>query len=90
MGISINVATEGLDVRDLLNLWEAVEAALFKGDGLASLLKQLKTALAALKRPGQIASVNLTQPAITAAQTALDKQMLVASGTILVQLRVPK
>lgn len=88
-GIGINVATEGTDVRDLLNLWEAVEGALWKGDGLRALLPKLKSALVDLGR-GQVATVNLTSPAVTVSQPGLDKQILVAAGQILVQLRVPK
>jgi len=89
LGIGISIATEGLDQRDALNLWEAVENALFTGDGTAPLLHQLKTALAALGR-GQVSTIRLTSPAITTDQTALGKQIMAAAGTILVDLRVPK
>lgn len=88
-GIGISVATEGVDVRDLLNLWELVEGALWKGDGLRALLPRLKAALVDLGR-GQVATVNLTNPAVTASQPGLDRRILVASGQILVQLRIPK
>lgn len=89
MGISINVSTAGLDVRDLLNLWEAVEGALFAGDGQAVLLRTMKTKLAALGR-GQVASLDLTSPAITPNQKALDSQQMTAAGALLLRLRIPK
>jgi hypothetical protein len=89
LGIAINVASEGLDVRDLLNLWEAVEGAIFRGDGQAALLHQLKAALAALGR-GQVASVSLSTPAITPSGPDLGKQFLLAAGQLTVQLRVPR
>lgn len=88
LGIGVNIATEGLDVRDLLNLWEAVEGALFKG-GDATLLHSLKAALSALGK-GQVASINLTSPAITPVGAELGKQIMAASGTISVNLRIPK
>ncbi len=90
MGIAVNIATEGLDVRDLMNLWELVEAALWKGWGPSALLGRLRAALFALPRPGQVAIVALSTPAITPSATAAGKQYMAAAGTINVQLRVPK
>lgn len=90
MGISICIATEGLDPRDLMNLWEAVEAALWKGSGPSGLLSKLSVALNLLPRKGQVAQVSLSTPAITPSATAAGKQYLAAAGTIHVQLRIPK
>lgn len=89
MGIGINIACDSLDVRDLLNLWEAVEGALFKGDGQATLLHTLKSRLAEIG-PANIAAISLTNPAITPTESQINKQVLVAAGTINVQLRIPR
>ncbi len=90
MGLAINIATDGVDVRDLLNLWELAEAALWKGSGASALLSKIHVATQLLARKGYVANVTLSTPAITPSQTAAGKQYLVAGGTIHVQLRVPK
>jgi hypothetical protein len=91
MLMQLSVATAGLDVRDLLNLWEAVEAALWKGDGTSTLNQQLKTAVADLGRSGAgVATVTLMSPAITPAESGLNLQNMMATGTLSVVLRVPK
>jgi hypothetical protein len=89
LGIGINVATEGLDVRDLLNLWDAVEGAIFKGDGQGALLNLFK---ARLNGTGaRVLQVNLSQPGIAPVQSAMDaRQAMAASGSILVNLIVRK
>lgn len=96
MGIGISIACEGLDVRDLLNLWEAVEGALFKGDGQAKLLHKLKAAVAELSKPqgdyptAGVAAIGLTNPGITVTEAQLSKQIMVASGTITIMGRIPR
>lgn len=88
MGIAITVAVEGLDIRDLLNLWDAVEASIFKGNGLSTLKRDLNAALAG--KGGQAIDVRLLQPAITPDETEKGKQVLLASGTVVVNMTVKK
>ena len=33
MGLAVELATDGTDIDDAMNLWSAVEAVLFPGDG---------------------------------------------------------
>jgi hypothetical protein len=88
LGIAITIATEGLDVRDLLNLWGAIEHALFPGDGSRTLGAAIRAAIAGTG--AQYETLNLSSPAITASGPAIDKQIMVASGTLNVMMRVPK
>jgi hypothetical protein len=88
LGIAINIATEGLDVRDLLNLWGAVENALFPGDGSRVLGNAIRTAI--VGTGAQYETMNLGSPAITPSGPGIDKQMMLASGTLNVMMRVRK
>jgi hypothetical protein len=88
LGIQVNIATEGLDVRDLLNLWGAVEGALFKGDGSRVLGTAIRAAIAG--SGAQYETMNLSSPAISPTQHGLHKQVMLAGGTLNVMMRVPK
>jgi hypothetical protein len=44
-GVTIILRTDGMDLRDNLNLWGAISNALFKGDGLATLNRATKAAV---------------------------------------------
>lgn len=88
LGIAINVATEGLDVRDLLNLWGAVEAALMPGDGSRALMQSIRSAL--VGTGAQVSDVRLSSPAITPSIPSSSNQVMVASGTISVNMLIRK
>jgi hypothetical protein len=90
LGIQINIATEGLDVRDLLNLWGAVEAALFPGDGSRAIGEKVRAQFAASGTGAQYETMNLGSPGITPDGSGLGKQMMLASGTLSVMMRVRK
>jgi hypothetical protein len=92
LGIAIQVACEGADVRDLLNLWGAVHKALFPGDASTMLRTAIVAAFQAAKPPlgAQLASVQLSSPAITPSGTGLQKQFMSASGTITLNMTVSK
>lgn len=91
--IGIAITTAGLDVRDLLNLWGAVEAALFPGDGSKTLANNIRAALAAAgaaagKNIGSIQTINLGVPAV--APSTDQSQFMTAEGNIVVPMTVPK
>jgi hypothetical protein len=92
LGIAISIATEGNDVRDLLNLWGAVHKALFPGDGSDPLRTTIRADFQAAVPPigAQIASVFLSSPAITPSAAGLQKQIMSASGTITLNMTVSK
>lgn len=90
LGIAINIATEGLDVRDLLNLWGAVENALFTGDGARPLGTAIRAALALSGTGAQFETLNLSSPAITPSGPEIAKQLMLGSGTLNVMMRVRK
>jgi hypothetical protein len=87
--LQVSVATAGLDVRDLLNLWEAVEAALFPGDGTSSLRAQMVAELQMLNRKGDASCIRLLAPAIKASEAGLNDRNMVATGTLQIDLRIP-
>ena len=91
--IGISITTAGLDVRDLLNLWGAIEAALFPGDGSKTLANNIRAALAAAgaargKNVGSIQTINLGVPAI--APSTDQSSFMTAEGNIIVPMTVPK
>jgi hypothetical protein len=90
LGIGINVATEGLDVRDLMNLWYAIHAAIFPGDGSRTLVSAIRGDFVAAANGAQLESIQLTMPAITPAGPALGKQIMMASGSLSLTIRVRK
>lgn len=87
-GIALNIATDGLDVRDLMNLWMAFHRALFKG-GDFTLQGNIRASISALGNC-HIASIGLTAPAISPTSQGIGKQMMLASGSINVKLRLPR
>jgi hypothetical protein len=90
LGISINIATEGLDVRDLMDLWWAVHSALFTGGGDRTLFNLIRADFTAAANGAQLESIQLTMPAITPAGPGIGKQIMMASGTLSLTIRVKK
>jgi len=92
LGIAISIATEGSDVRDLLNLWGAVHKALFPGDASTALRSAIVADFQSAVPPlgAQLASVQLSAPAITPSGPGLQKQIMSASGTITINMTVSK
>jgi hypothetical protein len=92
LGIAISIATEGTDVRDLLNLWGAVHKAIFPGDASSTLKAAIVADFQAAVPPlgAQLASIQLSAPAITPSAAGLQKQFMSASGTITLNMTVSK
>lgn len=94
-GIRLIVTTAGLDVRDLLNLWGAVESALFPGDGSKTLGNNIRAALKArsdaLGRPiGTFQTLNLMEPAVWGGADTTGTLLMTADGFLVAQMTVPK
>lgn len=82
LGIRLELAVDGYNVDDILDLWGAFEAALFPGDGARTLLSTLREVATGVNQ------VNLTQPAITVNAQGLPEGVMAAAGTISVLMTV--
>jgi hypothetical protein len=82
LGVSLYIATEGTDVRALMALWEAVEDVFFTGTGgMVSTLQAVYP---------KVTGVSLSAPAIAAKIEDLEKNVMMATGAIVVSMQVPK
>ena len=90
LGIAIDLATEGTDVRDLLNLWWAVHSAIFVGGGDRTLVNLIRTDFATFSPGSQLESIQLGMPAITPSGPDLAKQIMIAAGNLSLTIRVKK
>lgn len=90
LALKVEVCTPGPHLEDVLNLWEAFEAALFPGDSGRAVLFALASAVQALKRPGQVTGVRLSQPAVTPDPSAYAEGLLYAVGTLTIEMTVRK
>jgi hypothetical protein len=90
LGIGITIATAGTDVRDLLNLWWAVHQAIFPGNGPQSLFARIRADFATSAAGAQLESVQLGLPAISPDPKDLGNGILLASGSLVIIMRVPK
>jgi hypothetical protein len=90
LGIAITIATAGSDMRDLLNLWWAVHRAIFPGDGARALVTSIRADFAGSASGAQLETVQLGLPAITPDVKELGNQILLASGSLILIMRVPK
>ena len=94
-GIAATITTAGHDIRDILNLWGAVEAALFTGDGGKALNNGIRAALATAGQArgrfvGSMSTIRLLSPAIAPSMDSNGSKFMTAAGSILVELQVPK
>ena len=92
LGISISVACAGTDARNLMNLWYAVHRAIFPGDASTALRQAIVADFQAANPPlhAQLASVQLSAPAITPSGPGLQGQYMAANGTITLNMTVSK
>jgi hypothetical protein len=79
MSVDIVVYVNGTNVDDLLNMWGAIRAAIWTGDGS---LQPLMTA-------SNCAGVVLERPAYYAAYPKTGENYLVGEGSVIGRLRVP-
>src|SRR4051812_31857825 len=80
LGLRFEVATDGLNIDDALNLWEAVEAVIFTGDGT-------RRALAALRQVApEVLSIRLSQPSFTPNPARVADDMIPSQGARAVEL----
>ncbi len=92
MGIQLNVATSGLNVDDLLDLWSAFERVIFKGDGGALLQQQMQSLF--MHNTGcdgsRFIQVRLGMPAVTLSEADAEERFMVATGMLHVDMLVRK
>jgi hypothetical protein len=95
-GISVSLTVAGHDIRDLFNFWGAFEYSIFKGDGLATLYRQISEAieaeaLAQGRQLGSFTGLVLTgSPMILAGIDNEEQPFISASGTMAVAMQVPR
>jgi hypothetical protein len=82
--LRIEVATDGTHIDDALNLWEAVEAVVFPGDGSGRVLAALRAATP------NVLAIQLVQPAFTPNPAGLKDDMILATGSLRIELLVKK
>lgn len=92
--IRVELAVGGLNMDDIMNLWDAVHYALFPGSG------SVKTLAAIQSVPGNtppvpnmgtnVISFGLGTPAFTPIMAAVGSEMLVAEGDIWIDMMVPR
>lgn len=94
-GVRVIIAVAGLDVRDLMNLWGAVEDAVFPGDGSKTLNHSIRTALeqASVGRGrfvGTLTTIRLGHPALNVGIDQSGVQKMTAEGLIIAEAMVGK
>lgn len=87
LSIQIDIAVDGTNIDDALNLWEAIEAVVFTGDGSARALSALRAAAPA---PNNVLSLRLVNPAITPTPAGLVDNLILCEGHILIELMIKK
>lgn len=89
--IRIELGVPGLNMDDILNLWDAVHNSMFTGDGSRATLSALQQLSASVTPAGQnVISIGLGSPAFTPMLSAVGSEMLVADGDIWVNMMVPR
>lgn len=83
-GVAIELAVNSFNMDDLLNLWGAVELAIFPGDGSNALLTAMQIVYP------EVYDITLDTPAITPKTDATNASFLYAVGTLTVQMLIRK
>ena len=85
------IGVSGLNIDDAMNLWFAIHASVFTGDGSRAALKALNTMSLSANPLGQnVISLGLGTPAFTPVMSAVGSEMIVADGDIWVNMMVPR
>jgi hypothetical protein len=84
MGLAVELATDGTDIDDAMNLWAAVEAVFFPGDGSLKVLAALQAITPS------VISVRLSSPAFTPHPAGLPDDMILTEGHLTVELLVKR
>jgi hypothetical protein len=90
MGITVILSTDGMDVRDNLNLWGVFSDALFKGDGQAALSKRIRDALVASNLGSHFISLRIAVPAITPIKDPRESKSISTKGLLIASMTVRK
>jgi hypothetical protein len=89
--IRVEIGVSGLHMDDIMNLWDAVHATIFTGDGSKATLQALHQLSLAATPPGQnVISLGLGTPAFTPIMASVGDEMLVADGDIWINMMVPR
>ncbi len=84
LALRFEVATDGLNIDDAMNLWEAIEAVVFTGDGSRRVLSALRAI-----SPG-VTSVRLLTPSFTPNPRGLADDVILSEGSLVIELLVKK
>jgi hypothetical protein len=85
------IGIPGLNIDDAMNLWYAIHATIFTGDGSKAALQALGTLSLSVTPPGQnVISLGLGTPSFTPIATAVGSEMIVADGDIWINMMVPR
>ena len=90
MGVRVDMSVMGLDVTQLMNLWEVLENVYFKGDGGSAARVAINAALAAAGKPQWCTGLKLTQPAIVPGADEANASYVGAVGQFTIEYYVKK
>lgn len=90
LALSIEIATDGTNADDLLDLWGAVETVVFTGDGARTALQAAIAAAQGTTPKGQVHGLTLSNPAISPQQDKAGNGFMVAAGIITVNITIAK
>lgn len=91
-GIRIEVGVSGLNMDDAMNLWDAIHASIFTGDGSKAALAALQ-AIQASSPTGigqNVITLGLGTPGFTPRWDATGSEMIIADGDMWVEMMVPR
>lgn len=90
--IRIEIGVPGLNMDNIMNLWDYIHGSIFTGDGSKAALAALQALpLAGTTPVGQnVISLGLGTPAFTPIMAAIGDEMLVADGDIWINMMVPR
>ena len=85
------IGVPGLNIDDAMNLWFAIHASIFTGDGSKAALQALQMLPLSATPPGQnVISLGLGTPAFTPVMSAVGSEMIAADGDIWINMMVPR
>lgn len=89
--IRIEIGVPGLNMDDIINLWDAIHFSIFTGDGSKAALAALQGLSSAVTPQGQnVITLGLGTPAFTPIMTSPPSEALIADGDIWINMMMPR
>ena len=89
--IRIEIGVPGLNMDDIINLWDAIHFSIFTGDGNKATLAALQALSNAVTPMGQnVIQLGLGTPGFTPITSSLPTEAIVADGDIWIQMMMPR